>query len=89
MEVQSDITFATKLQFGPLFLQNTLHDQYLSNESLPCMGESHMLIISHLCILEGNFTIQIWLKLQAKYHSNVDYWMILNDFKVQHGTVHV
>jgi hypothetical protein len=27
--------------------------------------------------------------MHAKYQFHVDYWLILSDFKAQHGTVHV
>jgi hypothetical protein len=89
MEVQSDITFDTKLQIGPFFLQNTPHDQYISNEPLPCMREACMLTIPFMFILEGNFIIQIWFKIQAKYHFHHVYWLVLSEDEVCMGTVHV
>jgi hypothetical protein len=73
MEVQSGITFDSKLQIGPLFLQNAFHDQEIPNESLPCMKEAHMITCPYMCILEGKLIIQIWWIIQAKYQSHLDY----------------
>ena len=79
MEVQHGITFDSKLQIGPLFLQNACLDQYFPNESLPCMEKDHMTTYSHMYILEGKLIFQIWLMIQTKYHSNVDCWLILSE----------
>ena len=67
MEFQSGITFDSKLQIGPFFLQNACHDQYFSNQSLPCMKEAHMTTCAYMCILEAILIIQIWMIMQAKY----------------------
>ena len=89
MEVQSDITFDSKLQFGPFFLQNTPHDQCFSNEALPCIERVCMIIIPKVFILEGKSTIQNWLMIQAKQPFHDDPWLILRGYQALHGTVHV
>jgi hypothetical protein len=52
MEVQSGITFAPKLQIGPLFLQHAPYDQYFPNQTLHCMKLAHMIICPCMNILE-------------------------------------
>jgi hypothetical protein len=45
------------------------------------MGKVCMLIFSHVIILEGISTIQIWLMIQEKYQFHHDHWMVLSEFK--------
>ena len=65
MEVQHGITFDSKLQIGPLFLQNACLDQYFPNQPLHCMKKVHMIMCSYMCCLEGKSIIWIWLIIQA------------------------
>ena len=67
MKVQHGITFDPQLQIESLFLQNAPCDQEIPNQPLPCMKEAHMIIIAHMCKMEGNLIIQIWLMLPTKY----------------------
>ena len=48
-----------------------------------------MLIISHVIILEGISTIQIWLMIQAKQQFHDDPWLILSEFQALHEDLHV
>ena len=89
MEIQNDLTFDTMLQFDSFFLKNVSLDRDISKYPLPCMGKVCMLIISHVIILEGISTIQIWLMIQAKQQFHDDPWLILSGFPALHGTVHV